>query len=54
MYRTLYVQVQLRHQKIFMRTCVFLLTLLIWFISASDGVDVWHLRLDQEQLDSHV
>lgn len=33
---------------------VFLLTLLFWFISASDGVDVWHLRLDQEQLDSHV
>ena len=23
-------------------------------ISATDGVDVWHLRLDQEQLDSHV
>lgn len=27
---------------------------MFWFNSASDGVDVWHLRLDQEQLDSHV
>lgn len=24
------------------------------FVSASDGVDLWHLRLDEEQLDSHV
>lgn len=27
--------------------------MIFWFISASDGVDVWHLQLDQEQLDSH-
>ena len=26
----------------------------VWIISASDGVDVWHLQLDKTQLDSHV
>lgn len=48
MYHTLYVTSKNIYEN------VFLLTSLFWFISASDGVDVWHLRLDQEQLDSHV